>query len=1138
MSDGAVIISTKIDDAAYRRGLMEMQRAGQNFAKSAANDFSTVSEATEALNVSLLSAAKGMIAFVASYKGLQAVSAALDLGVNYNKQIESARLGIASIVSSTMNLVDANGKVLEGQEKFLAAQKLSVEMADALDAASYKSTADYTNLLSAFQSVLGAGAARGLDWQDSLDIVVKMSNVLQSMGYSMEFLDYETRRIVSGFDMANSRVGKQLGISAETIQSWGQGSEYLKNFNKHFGTFAYTGEAAANTLAAVTSLLNDSLETLAGELTKNYFDSYRDSLRTVADAFTELDEAANKTVIAEDMRDLVQLGQDMVTVFGEIRLAAAEGFVDALRDMSKWVGENRKSINAFGDVLAFFGSNLDKIVAAYAAWNIANRIFPEKIRKNIDAQIKENAALSTGRAVKIQSAKADIMKARAAQEAAQAELAAANAAQARAQQDLAAARAAQVSAVSRRQVRQAASEEIVALRALAQADNAVMAAQGQLAASTATLTAAQKKARLHTRAWAARSNLINMAKIKAGFTSLITLMGGPFMAAFTAGGAAVYALRSRIKDAARESQRLRDALKDVNEEIDATNKEAATQQEILARVGVENARRQVEQEQAALQNYIRQLGDANEVLKSIRTFSEVFFWGNNEDTQAALDIFKQYRAGLLDIGAAYEQVQKLREKYDKSAPVEKMLGIMEAILGGETLITKALKEEEAAQKKLEEATKRRITVANGAVELTGKQKTAVEGLEREIRRLTRTRPESFAEKLADAEEKIKNGAEEAKLPLSELNRLLGLLRTGMEELQKASQQDFLKGLDAKIADMSGDLRALNDIKFEREWTGIKEQMEDLKIDAKTIDDYKNKFETAWNAKIEIQNLQDAVNFLKEMESLSGQYGISTETQNKLIEAQGAIYRDRLGPMLAEYGVDVEELTEKWKELEKLQNSREWGDGFKRSARDWISEWTDAAKIAEKQFQTLTDFVDNLGSSVVDSLFDGAEFRVDKLFEEIAKQLIKIQITSAIAGVAGIFKPTAHRGGVAGVAMTGSKRVDPAVFAAAPRYHSGGIAGLSYNEIPAILQRGEGVFTKAQMKALGAGLSAVPEVQVNFIDQTTKGTDVKMQQTPTANGGLRLDLTIIDVVNGNISAGGKIDRTIRNKYGLNVRPNGR
>src|SRR5690606_9035953 len=60
----------------------------------------------------------------------------------------------------------------------------------------------------------------------------------------------------------------------------------------------------------------------------------------------------------------------------------------------------------------------------------------------------------------------------------------------------------------------------------------------------------------------------------------------------------------------------------------------------------------------------------------------------------------------------------------------------------------------------------------------------------------------------------------------------------------------------------------------------------------------------------------------------------------------------------------------------------------------------------------------------------------------------------------------HSGGLVGEPGP-TRLVDPAIFAGAPRFHSGGIVkGLSAGEVPIIARANEGVFTPEQMKALG------------------------------------------------------------------------
>ncbi|SNT05645.1 phage tail tape measure C-terminal domain-containing protein, partial [Antarctobacter heliothermus] len=77
------------------------------------------------------------------------------------------------------------------------------------------------------------------------------------------------------------------------------------------------------------------------------------------------------------------------------------------------------------------------------------------------------------------------------------------------------------------------------------------------------------------------------------------------------------------------------------------------------------------------------------------------------------------------------------------------------------------------------------------------------------------------------------------------------------------------------------------------------------------------------------------------------------------------------------------------------------------------------------------------------------------------------LSGALGGAGGIFANVLHAGGMVGSA--GPSRMVPAMaFANAPRMHSGGVAGLRHDEVPAILQRGERVLSRSETQSYSAG----------------------------------------------------------------------
>jgi len=77
------------------------------------------------------------------------------------------------------------------------------------------------------------------------------------------------------------------------------------------------------------------------------------------------------------------------------------------------------------------------------------------------------------------------------------------------------------------------------------------------------------------------------------------------------------------------------------------------------------------------------------------------------------------------------------------------------------------------------------------------------------------------------------------------------------------------------------------------------------------------------------------------------------------------------------------------------------------------------------------------------------------------------LSDVFSGAGGIFANVLHAGGMVGSA--GPSRMVPAIaFAAAPRMHGGGMAGLRHDEVPAILQRGERVLSRREAQSYGTG----------------------------------------------------------------------
>lgn len=125
----------------------------------------------------------------------------------------------------------------------------------------------------------------------------------------------------------------------------------------------------------------------------------------------------------------------------------------------------------------------------------------------------------------------------------------------------------------------------------------------------------------------------------------------------------------------------------------------------------------------------------------------------------------------------------------------------------------------------------------------------------------------------------------------------------------------------------------------------------------------------------------------------------------------------------------------------------------------------------------------------------------------------------------------HGGGVAGVEQVAVRALPADLFASAPRYHSSGIAG---DEVAAILRRGEGVFTEAQMRKL----SPAGDVQVTVINNGAgDGYQAKVSSGRGADGRRTMEVMFDQIESrlaDRMSRGeGPLAPTVERRYGLSA-----
>lgn len=165
-------------------------------------------------------------------------------------------------------------------------------------------------------------------------------------------------------------------------------------------------------------------------------------------------------------------------------------------------------------------------------------------------------------------------------------------------------------------------------------------------------------------------------------------------------------------------------------------------------------------------------------------------------------------------------------------------------------------------------------------------------------------------------------------------------------------------------------------------------------------------------------------------------------------------------------------------ISKLQTARasteEWGRILGITGRQIAETFKNTAVGALERFAQAVAEGKNVFSSLKNAFLTFAASFLQQIAKMIQQQIIFNLVASFLrtggggaaggggsglsGGGFGTVTGYAHTGGVIGRTALLSKPVSPSWFGSATRYHSGGIAGLRPDEVPAILQRGEEVLT--------------------------------------------------------------------------------
>jgi hypothetical protein len=308
------------------------QAAAQREATKAANDHAN---AIEGLGKKLLAAAAAFAAF-------QGFRIFISEGLKFNATIETANLGIASLITAQAELRDSQGNLLTGTAKLAGAQKLATDQVNKLRIAGLQTTATTQELVIAFQQAVGVGLRWGLTLDQTRKIAIQMSQAAGALGLPMNQLNEEIRDFLGGnISARNTRIATALGITNEQVREAQKTGKLFDFVTGKLEAFSVAGEATAKTFQGVMSNVVEAAQNFAGDATAPLFEQLKIAGQSALEQVFDLKNAR----ISDNFRGILDVSREVTSAIGAQFAAAIATTMEGLSNISVWLVENKGHVD-------------------------------------------------------------------------------------------------------------------------------------------------------------------------------------------------------------------------------------------------------------------------------------------------------------------------------------------------------------------------------------------------------------------------------------------------------------------------------------------------------------------------------------------------------------------------------------------------------------------------------------------------------------------------------------------------------------------------------------------------------------------------------------------------------------------------
>lgn len=300
-----------------------------------------------------------ILALVGAYKALQGVSSYFSRIFDFSSNLESSQIAIASVIGATNNISDAQGRTLQGVEKFNAAQEISANLMHEIQILALQTTATFDDLVTGVSGIVAPATKAGVSLEKLPKFAVTAAQAMLAMKIPTQQMRTEIEALLSGnINKVQDILATNLGITGAMVKDWQKQGILINELEKRLRIFAEAGEATAQTWTGLKSNLEDAFDYLSSKTGKGVFEGAKQSYRELLDLLTNT--KGGKLGVGEDIENITKVIEDLQDAIGGELLNLTNELIEKIKELNK--PENIAQIkDGFKDFVSTVGNLYDDV---------------------------------------------------------------------------------------------------------------------------------------------------------------------------------------------------------------------------------------------------------------------------------------------------------------------------------------------------------------------------------------------------------------------------------------------------------------------------------------------------------------------------------------------------------------------------------------------------------------------------------------------------------------------------------------------------------------------------------------------------------------------------------------------------------